>query len=105
MSCLVLMEDWRQAPMGSMKESKQMIMENKSDYAPLYGTIAESMPGASSSSANERDDRDSREYQYPESVYAVMSMGFPLEKCIQAYHLVGDNPEGILAYCCQTLGR
>ena len=23
----------------------------------------------------------------------------------QAYHLVGDNPEGILQFCCQTLGR
>lgn len=43
--------------------------------------------------------------QYPESVYAVMSMGFPLENCIQAYHLVGDKAEDILAFCCQNLSR
>lgn len=109
----VLEEEQNQLAVA-MKESKEMIMQNKPDYAALYGMFAnevpaERVPGASSSSANERsrDDRprDTREYDYPESVYAVMSMGFPLEKCIQAYHLVGDNPEGILAYCCQTLGR
>jgi len=106
----VLEEEQQQLALA-MKESKENFMENKSDYAP-FGMIAtevpaEGVPGASSSSANARgrDDRDSREYDYPESVYAVMSMGFPLEKCIKAYHLVGDNPEGILAYCCQTLGR
>lgn len=107
-----VMEEEQKQLAVAMKESKQMILENKPDYASMYGKFAaegmmaaESMPGASSSSANERDDRDSKDFQYPESVYAVMSMGFPLEKCIQAYHLVGDNPEGILAYCCQTLGR
>lgn len=106
-----VMEEEQKQLAVAMKESKEMIMQNKPDYASLYGIIApegmmaESMPAASSSSANERDNRDSKEYQYPESVYAVMSMGFPLEKCIQAYHLVGDNPEGILQYCCQTLGR
>jgi len=67
------------------------------------GSAVKAVSGASSSSASEQD-RDAREFQYPESVYAVMSMGFPLEKCIQAYHLVGDNPEGILAFCCQALG-
>jgi OTU domain-containing protein 5 len=108
-----VMEEEQKQLAVAMKESKEMIMQNKPEYGSLYGLIApeagmmhaENMPGASSSSANERDNRDTREYQYPESVYAVMSMGFPLEKCIQAYHLVGDNPEGILAYCCQTLGR
>jgi len=107
-----VMEEEQKQLAVAMKESKQMIMENKPDYGAKYGMFAAegmmaagSMPGASSSSANERDDRDSKDFQYPESVYAVMSMGFPLEKCIQAYHLVGDNPEGILAYCCQTLGR
>jgi len=105
----VLEEEQKQLSLA-MKESKEMIMSGKSDYAAFYGMISPSpeavqdVPGASSSSANE-GDRDTREYQYPESVYAVMSMGFPLEKCIQAYHLVGDNPEGILAFCCQTLGR
>jgi hypothetical protein len=105
----VLEEEQKQLSLA-MKESKEMTMHNRPEYAALYGMInpnpetAQDMPGASSSSANERD-RDSREFQYPESVYAVMSMGFPLEKCIQAYHLVGDNPEGILAFCCQTLGR
>lgn len=105
----VLEEEQKQLSMA-LKESKEMVTHNRPDYAALYGIIAPSspdagqdVPGASSSSVN--DDRDSREYQYPESVYAVMSMGFPLEKCVQAYHLVGDNPEGILAFCCQTLGR
>jgi len=96
----------------AMKESREMVYQ-KADYAAFYpmfgandaGMTEDYLPAASSSSANEADKRDSREYQYPESVYNVMSMGFPLEKCIQAYHLVGDNPEGILAYCCQTLGR
>lgn len=101
----VIEQEQKQMAMA-MRESKEMIMQE--DYA-LYGKgviPAERMPGASSSSANEQDDRgDAGEYQYPESVYGVMSMGFPLEKCIQAYHLVGDNPEGILAYCCQTIGR
>mmetsp|Transcript_113198 Transcript_113198/g.283381 ORF Transcript_113198/g.283381 Transcript_113198/m.283381 type:complete len:370 (-) Transcript_113198:141-1250(-) len=102
----VLEEEQKQLSIA-MKESKEM---TRPEYAAFYGMInsnpenAQDMPGASSSSANE-GDRDTREFQYPESVYAVMSMGFPLEKCIQAYHLVGDNPEGILAYCCQTLGR
>jgi len=108
----VLEEEQKQLA-TAMKESKEMIMHNRPDYAMLYGMIApeaavgghNNMPGASSSSANEQEKRDSRDFQYPESVYAVMSMGFPLEKCIQAYHLVGDNPEGILAFCCQTLTR
>lgn len=77
----VLEEEQNQLSMA-MKESKDMIMK------------VDNMPGASSSSGNG---------QYPESVYMVMSMGFALETCIQAYHLVGDNPEGILAYCCQNL--
>jgi len=104
-----VMEEEQKQLATAMKESKEMIMHNRPDYAMLYGMIAPEAPvgarngpGASSSSAN---DQDSRDFQYPESVYAVMSMGFPLEKCIQAYHLVGDNPEGILAYCCQTLTR
>lgn len=45
----------------------------------------------------------SAEFQYPESVYNVMSLGIPLEDCIKAYHLVGDDPESILALCCQNL--
>jgi hypothetical protein len=40
--------------------------------------------------------------ELPESVYRVMSMGVPLEKCIQAYHLVGDSADDILAYVCAT---
>uniref|UniRef100_A0A7S4Q7L1 ubiquitinyl hydrolase 1 n=1 Tax=Alexandrium monilatum TaxID=311494 RepID=A0A7S4Q7L1_9DINO len=107
-----VMEEEQKQLATAMKESKEMIMHNRPDYAMLYGMIAPEAPvgarngpGASSSSANDQDKRDSRDFQYPESVYAVMSMGFPLEKCIQAYHLVGDNPEGILAYCCQTLTR
>jgi len=85
----------------AIEESKDMLYQGMDDlYYPAQGGV----PAASSSSATE-ENRDSKEFQYPESVYAVMSMGFPLEKCIQAYHLVGDNPEGILAYCCQTLGR
>lgn len=98
----VLEEEQKQMSLA-MKESKEMIMHNTPEYAFIYG---QDRAAASSSAGNESDNgRDSRDYQYPESVYAVMSMGFPLEKCIQAYHFVGDNPEGILAYCCQTLGR
>jgi len=109
----VLEEEQKQLA-TAMKESKEMIMHNRPDYAALYGMITpevsmggQSVPGASSSSANEdgMDGVDSGDFQYPESVYAVMSMGFPRDKCIQAYHLVGDNTEGILAFCCQTLGR
>lgn len=102
-----VMEEEQKQLTAAMKESKEMIMHNRPEYAMLYGVLAPErpVPGASSSSANEQEKRDSRDFQYPESVYAVMSMGFPLEKCIQAYHLVGDNPEGILAYCCQTIGR
>ncbi|CAK0817139.1 unnamed protein product [Prorocentrum cordatum] len=44
------------------------------------GSAVKAVSGASSSSASEQDRWSS---QYPESVYAVMSMGFPLEKCIQ----------------------
>merc|ERR1719422_2456242 len=103
----VLEEEQKQLSLA-MKESTEMIMKNKVDYAAQFGMITHArdgvhdMPGVSSSSANEHD-MDSREYQYPESVYAVMSMGFPLEKCIRGYHLVGDNPEGIMAFCCQNL--
>jgi len=104
----VLEEEQKQLSIA-MKESKEMITETKPDYS-LFGMFANEssapgthdVPGTSSSSGNKQDSRD---YQYPESVYAVMSMGFPLDKCIQAYHLVGDNPEGILAFCCQALGR
>jgi len=105
----VLEEEQKQLTLA-MKESKDMIMKDKSGYN-LYGMFApegqafDSGPAASSSSGPEANNRDSRDYQYPESVYIVMSMGFPLEKCIQAYHLVGDNIDGILAYSCQTLGR
>mmetsp|Transcript_90277 Transcript_90277/g.162790 ORF Transcript_90277/g.162790 Transcript_90277/m.162790 type:complete len:367 (-) Transcript_90277:123-1223(-) len=102
----VLEEEQKQL-MIAMKESKDDVIHNKPEFAALYGMVANGavVPSASSSSGNEQDLRDSREFQYPESVYGVMSMGFPLEKCIQAYHLVGDNPEGILQYCCQTIGR
>jgi len=93
----------------AIEESKDMIMHSMPEHGALYGMIAPGegpdVQGASSSSYKEQDTSDSRDYQYPECVYDVMSMGFPLEKCIQAYHLVGDNPDGILAYCCQTLGR
>ncbi|CEM35289.1 unnamed protein product [Vitrella brassicaformis CCMP3155] len=41
--------------------------------------------------------------EYADSVLAVMSLGFPLEHCMQAYRLFGDNEEDILAYCCQKL--
>jgi len=101
----VLEEEQKQLTLA-MKESKEDVIHNRPEFAALYGMVtpAEPVPGASSSSAYE-EKRDSREFQYPESVYVVMSMGFPLEKCIQAYHLVGDNPEGILQFCCQTLGR
>ncbi|CAJ1328118.1 unnamed protein product [Effrenium voratum] len=99
----VLEEEQKQLSMA-MKESKDEVIESRPDFAALYGLAVNSdaVQGSSSSSAQERD---SREFQYPESVYAVMSMGFPLERCIQAYHLVGDNPEGILQFCCQSLGR
>lgn len=105
----VLEEEQKQLSLA-MKESKEMVMNTRPDFAALYGMVGLDLdlgPGASSSSGKEdlRDNRDNRDFQYPESVYAVMSMGFPLEKCIQAYHLVGDNPEGILQFCCQTLGR
>jgi hypothetical protein len=43
------------------------------------------------------------EVEYPASVYSVMSMGIPLEKCIKAYHLVGDDPDAILELCLQSL--
>jgi len=96
----VMEEEQKQLSLA-MQESKDTNPEMAAWYG--MGMIAQDLPaGASSSSAT---DRDSREFQYPESVYNVMSMGFPLEKCIQAYHLVGDNPEGILAFCCQTIGR
>lgn len=100
----VLEEEQKQLSLA-MKESKEMIMSNKMGYAAQFGMITNAHDGGVSSSSANQQDMDSQEYQYPESVYAVMSMGFPLEKCIQAYHLVGDNPEGILAFCCQTLGR
>merc|ERR1719356_2263918 len=87
----VMEEEQKQLNLA-MKESKEVNM-----IPPIAA--------ASSSSGNGPGNSDSQDFQYPESVYAVMSMGFPLEKCIQAYHLVGDNPEGILAFCCQTLGR
>lgn len=100
----VLEEEQKQMTLA-MKESKEEVIQTQPDFAALYGMVNSDMvQGASSSSAHD-DKRDSRDFQYPESVYAVMSMGFPLEKCIQAYHLVGDNPEGILQFCCQTLGR
>merc|ERR1740123_1066142 len=99
----VLEEEQKQLSLA-MKESKEMIMSNKMDYAQ-FGMITNTREGGVSSSSANEQDMDSQEFQYPESVFAVMSMGFPLEKCIQAYHLVGDNPEGILAFCCQTLGR
>lgn len=105
----VLEEEQKQLTMA-MKESKEEVIHNNPNLAALYGMVSapepihEGVPGASSSSGNEQENRDSRDFQYPESVYAVMSMGFPLEKCIQAYNLVGDNPEGILQYCCQNLG-
>eukprot|EP00929_Paragymnodinium_shiwhaense_P056782 TRINITY_DN28432_c0_g1_i1.p1 TRINITY_DN28432_c0_g1~~TRINITY_DN28432_c0_g1_i1.p1 ORF type:complete len:401 (-),score=71.56 TRINITY_DN28432_c0_g1_i1:108-1310(-) len=90
------------------EEQKQLnlaLKESKEDVNyPWLSKSQDNFPAASSSSGG-GEEGDSRDYQYPESVYAVMSMGFPLDKCIQAYHLVGDNPEGILAYCCQTLGR
>jgi len=101
----VLEEEQKQLTLA-MQESKEDVIHNKPEFAALYGMVSQTdrsqavVPSASSSSGN-----NSQEFQYPESVYAVMSMGFPLEKCIQAYHLVGDNPEGILQYCCQTLGR
>lgn len=41
--------------------------------------------------------------QYPESVYKVMSMGIPLEKCAKAYDLVGDDENAILDFCLQNL--
>lgn len=92
------------------EEHKQLSLAMKASKEAAFWPmnmegVAQGVPAASSSSANNAEHRDSREFQYPESVYAVMSMGFPLEKCIQAYHLVGDSAEGILAYCCQTLGR
>merc|ERR1719203_136796 len=101
----VLEEEQKQLSLA-MQESKGMILSN-ADFGAQYGLFenargVEDAPGVSSSSAN---DMDIREFQYPESVYAVMSMGFPLERCIQAFHLVGDSPEGILAFCCQALGR
>lgn len=99
----VLEEEQKQLTLA-MKESKEEVIRSSPDFATLYGMVtSDVVQGASSSSHDEK--RDSRDFQYPESVYAVMSMGFPLEKCIQAYHLVGDNPEGILQFCCQTLGR
>lgn len=89
----VIEEEQKQLSLA-MKESKAL------NFAAFAGAAASSSAGADS-----ENRPDSKEYQYPESVYAVMSMGFPLDRCIQAYHLVGDNPEGILAFCCQNLGR
>lgn len=88
------------------EEQKQLslAMQESKEMAPGYAALFGMVKGASSSSGND-EFADSGDVQFPESVYAVMSMGFPLEKCIKAYHLVGDNPEGILQFCCQTLGR
>lgn len=93
----------------AMKESKDLIrsQDMQNPYA-MYGHMFDNAAGpatATGTSSSSAANTDSRDVQYPESVYAVMSMGFPLEKCIQAYHLVGDNPEGILMYCCQALGH
>jgi len=82
----------------ALQESKAMLAHGRSN------PTANGMPAASSS-GNEQDTGEQLDFEYPESVYAVMSMGFPLEKCIQAYHLVGDNPEGMLQLFCQSLGR
>lgn len=89
---------------AALQESQEMLMENMlQESAAVYGPVgAENLPGSSSLA---RDSSSSGEFMYPESVYAVMSMGFPLDKCIQAYQLLGDDAEGILSYACQSLGR
>lgn len=103
--------EWERAERSRMDEEvvgailQQSVAEEEQHQLKLAlveSVKGELAPGTSSSSA---EQRDGREYQYPQSVYAVMSMGFPLETCIQAYHLVGDSADGIWAYCCQTLGR
>lgn len=104
----VLDEEQKQLTLA-MKESKELVMQNSLKYGSIYSSLAPSHSslepsGNPSSSSAAEGPSDAQEFQYPESVYAVMSMGFPLDKCIKAYHLVGDNPEGILAFCCQTLG-
>eukprot|EP00439_Symbiodinium_sp_Y106_P086235 s163_g32.t1 len=67
----VLEEEQKQLTLA-MKESKEDVIHNRPEFAALYGMVtpAEPVPGASSSSAYE-EKRDSREFQYPESVYAV----------------------------------
>lgn len=72
----VLEEEQKQLA-TAMKESKEMITQSKHDYTALYGKTRGAQ--ASSSSGNEQDKGDSQDYQYPESVYDVMSMGFPLD--------------------------
>jgi len=84
----------------ALKESEAMLVQHIPDYGH-YGKL--SGPSSSSAPDGSAGENSNFQAQYPESVYTVMSMGFSLEACIQAYHLVGDNPEGILAYCCQNL--
>lgn len=86
---------------AALQESQRCC--NVGDPAAVYGAVgAENLPGSSSLA---KDASSSEEFMYPESVYAVMSMGFPLDKCIQAYQLLGDDADGILSYACQSLGR
>merc|ERR1712228_576708 len=41
--------------------------------------------------------------EYPAAVVSVMLMGFPPEKVVQAYDLVGDNEEMMIQYLMQNL--
>lgn len=98
-----LEEEQKQLAMA-LNESEQMGMYNKQDF-PIYSMcVAKGVPETNTQQGSS-PARDCREYLYPESVYVVMSMGFPLEECMKAYHLVGDNSDNILEYCCQNLGR
>lgn len=108
----VLEEEQKQLAVALQRSKKAVVSrEHRAEYGP-YGLYRDdapatptNVPAASSSSAVEREVVEAGDFQYPESVYAVMSMGFPLEACAKAYHLVGDNPDAILQCCCQALTR
>mmetsp|Transcript_3880 Transcript_3880/g.8861 ORF Transcript_3880/g.8861 Transcript_3880/m.8861 type:complete len:373 (+) Transcript_3880:180-1298(+) len=100
----VLEEEQKQLSLA-MQASKEAFLNTNSEYMALYGLDSFMSPAqgiAPGSSSSGTHDMDGLDMQYPESVMRVWSMGIPLDKCMQAYHLVGDNADEILAVCSQT---
>merc|ERR1712187_401823 len=83
-------DEWERSERNQMDEEvvdaimQQSVLEEEQNQIFLAMHESEEMiaqeqmiPGRSFSSANENAIADSRDIQYPESVYAIMSMGFP----------------------------